>query len=66
MRRTPPPSQAKGRRVEDVEPVLQDLERVLENARQTLENQQVQEADLRDRLFELRQANDAADLLARD
>ena len=61
MRRTPPPAQASGRRVEDAEPVLQDLERVLEEARQTLDNQRAQEADFRDRLYELRQANNAAD-----
>ena len=61
MRRTPPPAPAKGRRVEDAEPVLQDLERVLEGARQTLSDKNAQEADLQDRLYELRRANDQAD-----
>ena len=58
MRRTPPPS--RGRGVEDAEPVLQDLERTLERARHTLDDQHSQEADLRDRLYELKQADDAA------
>ena len=47
--------------MEDAEPVLQELDRVLERAGLTLEDQQAQEADLRDRLHELRQANNDAD-----
>ena len=62
MRRTPPqPAVARGRNVEDAEPALQNLDRVLEAARRTLEDQQAQEADYRDRLHELKQANDDAD-----
>ena len=60
MRRTPPPAPAK-RRVEDAEPVLADLERVLEGAKQTLNDKNAQEADLRDRLYELKRANEQAD-----
>ena len=62
MRRTPPPTAAaRGRNVEDAEPALQNLDRVLEAARRTLEDQQAQEADYRDRLHELKQANNEAD-----
>ena len=66
MRRTPPQAAAGRRqRVEDAEPVLQELDRVLEKARLTLDDHQAQEADLRDRLHELRQANiDARSVLA--
>ena len=62
MRRTPPQTAAaRGRNVEDAEPALQNLDRVLEAARATLNDQQAQEANYRDRLYELKQANDAAD-----
>ena len=62
MRRTPPQAAAgRTKRLEDAEPVLKALDRVLIKSRDTLEDQQAQEADLRDRLYELKQANDAAD-----
>ncbi len=61
MRRTPPQTAAaRGRNVEDAEPALQNLDQVLKAARRMLEDQQAQEADYRDRLNELKQANDAA------
>ena len=61
MRRTPPPGKSVSARVEDAEPVLQELERAIEHAQQTLDDPQAQEADLRDRLFELKHANDMAE-----
>ena len=61
MRRTPPPGRSTQTRMEEAEPVLQELEQVIEQARQTLEDPHAQEADLRDRLYELRRANEAAE-----
>ena len=61
MRRTPPPGRSGQTRMEDAEPVLQELEQVIEQARQTLDDPHAQEADLRDRLYELRRANEAAE-----
>ena len=62
MRRTPPQkAAARGRTVEDAEPVLQHLDQVLEDARRTLDDPQAQEADFRDRLYEMKKANEEAD-----
>ena len=61
MRRTPPPGKSIPARVDDAEPVLQELEGAIDRAQQTLEDQYAQEADLRDRLYELRRANEAAE-----
>ena len=64
MRRTPPPGrsgQPPQPRLEEAEPVLQELEPVIEQAQATLEDPHAQEADLRDRLYELRRACEAAE-----
>ena len=64
MRRTPPPGrsgQPPQPRLEEAEPVLQELEQVIEQAQATLEDPQAQEADLRDRLYELRRACETAE-----
>ena len=63
MRRTHPPGRSgqSQSRLEEAEPVLQELEQVIEQAQQTLADQHAQEAELRDRLYELRRANEAAE-----
>ena len=64
MRRTPPPGRTGAPPqpgLEEAEPVLQELEQAIEQAQGTLEDQHAQEADLRDRLYELRRAYEAAE-----
>ena len=62
MRRTPPPGRSGQQpRMVEAEPVLLELELVIEKAQQMLEDQHAQEADLRDCLYELKRANEAAE-----
>ena len=61
MQRTHPQSTSgRGMRPEDAQPALKELESALETGRETLEQQDAQEADLRDRLFELKRTYEEA------